>query len=82
MQNRKDRVMKNGSLKTVSTANTVTTYWNKDISVTISLDIDDIGFGNGEITIYGYEDVITVVDRLDKLIAELQEARRELFFSI
>lgn len=82
MQNRKDRVMKNGSLKTVSTANTVTTYWNKDISVTISLDIDDIGFGNGEITIYGYEDVITVVDRLDKVIAELQEARRELFFSI
>lgn len=74
--------MKNGSLKTVSTANTVTTYWNKDISVTISLDIDDIGFGNGEITIYGYEDVITVVDRLDKVIAELQEARRELFFSI
>lgn len=74
--------MKNGSIKTVSTANTVTTYWNKDISVTISLDIDDIGFGNGEITIYGYEDVITVVDRLDKVIEELQNARRELFFSI
>lgn len=80
MQNRKDRVMKNGSIKTVSTNNTYTVYWNKDISVDISLDIDDIGFGNGEITIFGCTEVFEVVERLDKMIAELQKARQELLF--
>tara|TARA_B100000085_G_C18493173_1_gene492146 strand:+ start:402 stop:626 length:225 start_codon:yes stop_codon:yes gene_type:complete len=74
--------MKNGSITTVLTPNTETTYWKKTVSTSISLDIDDIGFGNGQITIYGCENVITVVDRLDKLIEELQKARKELFFSI
>ena len=74
--------MKNGSITTVLTPNTETTHWQKTVSVSISLDTDDIvllsavPFGNIS------ENVITVVDRLDKLIEELQKARKELFFSI
>ena len=74
--------MKNGSITTVLTPNTETTHWMKTVSVSVSLDTDDIGFGNGQITIYGCKDVIMVVDKLDKLIEELQQARKELFFSI
>ena len=62
----------------VKTDNTVTLFWAKDISVSVSVSTDGIAFGSKGISIQNIVSIENAIDRLDEFIAGLQQAREEL----
>ena len=62
----------------VRTENTVSKFWAKDVSVNIKLDTTLIAFGTDGIAIHNSASIESGIERLDKFIAELQQAREEL----
>ena len=88
-QQKRERILKQGERidaynkyvedTAVRTENTVSKFWAKDVSVTIKLDTTGVAFGGEGISITSTASIENAVERLDKLITEIQRAREELF---
>ncbi len=52
-------------------------FWNKDISINVKFNTQDIGFGKGELTYYG-KNLLSKADQLESIFHQLKEQRNQL----
>ncbi len=52
-------------------------FWNKDISINVTFNTEDIGFGKGELVYHG-KSLLSKADQLESIFHQLKEQRNQL----